>query len=352
MSQSNESKHAHRKDEHVVLAQRFYQPQRQNDFDGVRLLHQSLPELAVDDIQLTTTLFGKKIAAPIYINAMTGGSKRTLAINGKLAQIAATLHIPMAVGSESITLKEPDSRASFKIVRENNPDGLIFANMSADKTVAEVQSAIDLVAADAIQIHLNPLQEIVMPEGDRHFYWLEQLKAYRTHLDLPIIAKEVGFGMSRLTISKLVNAGIDYIDLSGKGGTDFIKIENVRRPGHDLAYLDEMGLSTVESLLEANEFKKTHFFASGGIRQPLDIVKAWRLGAEMVGLSATILTMLQEKGLSETIKTLQTWLDQLALIMTVLGTKNLQALRQEDNLVFNAQIENYIQQRNLRLSFI
>ncbi|MFD1672212.1 type 2 isopentenyl-diphosphate Delta-isomerase [Agrilactobacillus yilanensis] len=348
---SNESSHAHRKDEHVALAQHFYQPEQTNDFDEIRLLHQSLPEMAVSDVHLETQLFGQTIAAPIYINAMTGGSERTKKINGQLAQIAAALRIPMAVGSESIALTEADSQASFSIVRQYNPDGLVFANMSADKTLDQLQTAIDLVQANALQIHLNPIQEAIMPEGQRQFYWLKNLKTYRENLDVPIIAKEVGFGMDQLTISKLVNAGIKYIDVSGKGGTNFAKIENARRPQHDLPYLDNMGLSTVESLLEANEFKKTHFFASGGVRQPLDIVKAWRLGAEMVGMSGTILNLLRQNPVEEVIRILQTWLDQLPLIMTLLGAKNLTELRESD-LVLSPKLQSYIQQRELKISFI
>ena len=345
---STESKHAHRKDEHLAIATHLFDENQVNAFDQVRLLHQSLPEIAVADIHLETELFGKAIAAPIYINAMTGGSKKTGQINGQLAQIAAELQIPMAVGSESIVTKEPASSSTFEVVRKFNPNGVVFANMSADKDLQQIQAAIDLLAADALQIHLNVIQEAVMPEGERTFYWADNLSQYQDRLDLPIIVKEVGFGMNNATLHQLQQLGIQYIDVSGTGGTNFAKIENVRRPGHDMAYLAGLGNTTVESLLEARQVQGPTYFASGGIRNPYDIVKAWRLGAQMVGMSGTILHLLLHSGLTQTITTLKDWLVQLKLLLAIFGARDILALRQTP-MVLTPDLISYCQQRQIQL---
>lgn len=345
---SNESAHAHRKDEHMALAKHFYSDTLTNDFDGVNLLHNSLPELSVAEVDLTTTLFGHLLAAPIYINAMTGGSSRSRIVNQKLAQIAAALNIPMAVGSESIALKQDSDaavRESFTVIREQNPDGLVFANLSAGKDLATYQAAVDLISADALQIHLNPIQEIIMPEGDRDFHWRRSIEDAVKHLKVPVIVKEVGFGMDEVTLSQLLDSKVSYIDVSGKGGTNFAQIENARRPTHDFDYLENLGISTVESLLEAYNFTgRAHFFASGGIRNPLDIIKAWRMGAEMVGISGTLLHMVQTKEVAEVIATLKEWLSQIRLLMCVFGAPNLQALRQVP-IVLSSDLMNYLGQR-------
>ncbi|MCD2255838.1 type 2 isopentenyl-diphosphate Delta-isomerase [Agrilactobacillus fermenti] len=343
---AHETKHAHRKDEHLALAEHFYNAVQRNDFDQLHLIFRNLPELGVQDVSLETTIFDQKIAAPIYINAMTGGSSRTGAINEKLAQIAADLRIPMAVGSESIILSEPESLETFSVVRKVNPTGVIFANIGAGKDLAAAKQVVAAVAANALQVHLNVLQEIVMPEGDRDFHWAEMIREYQ-HLDVPIIAKEVGFGMSEMTISQLEQLGIRYIDLGGAGGTNFVQIENARRQNHDMAYLAEQGLSTVKSLLESQPFQRDQhltFFASGGVRQPLDIVKAWHLGAKYVGISRTILHLLLHHTVSETETILTAWLEQLRLLLVAFGVRTPAELPQVEHY-FDQELYLFQQQR-------
>ncbi|MFC6169133.1 type 2 isopentenyl-diphosphate Delta-isomerase [Loigolactobacillus jiayinensis] len=344
------SAHAHRKDEHVFLAEKFYTPTITNDFDQVRLLHQSLPEIALSEIDLTTTLAGQPVAVPFYINAMTGGSPCTQQLNQQLATIAANLAIPMATGSQSVALKEPELAASFKIVRDVNPKGVILANLGADATLAQAEQAVAMLHANALQVHLNTPQEVVMPEGEQRFYWLANLSQLVTKLSVPVIVKEVGFGMSQTTLAQLSQAGSQYVDLGGRGGTNFVQIENARRPQRDLAYLAGWGQSTVESLLESRAYQQQlTIYASGGVRQPLDIVKALALGAKSVGVAGTILHHLQKNGLDATQAWLAEWLTQLKLIFALLGCRNVSELPQKAQLIFSPELVNYAAQRQIKL---
>lgn len=343
------SAHAHRKDEHVFLAEKNYPQTQANDFDQVRFIHHSLPEIAVDEVDLTTEFAGHKIPIPFYINAMTGGSPRTQRLNQQLATLAKRFNLPMATGSQSVALKEPAAATSFQIVRQTNPNGLILANLGADATVAQAQQAIAMLNADALQIHLNVPQEIVMPEGQRQFYWQENLAKLKAAINVPLIVKEVGFGMSQQTLQQLKTIGIDHVDLGGRGGTNFVTIENQRRRFKELDYLQGWGQSTVESLLESRALQADlNIYASGGVRQPLDIIKALALGAQAVGVSGTILHSLQKNGLDATSDLLQAWCHQLKLLLALLGCRQINALTQ-CQLIFSPELMNYAKQRHINL---
>lgn len=338
---------SHRKDEHLFLAEKFFTQTSQAGFEHLRLIHQSLPELRLADVDLTTQVAGFTLPVPLYINAMTGGSDQAQKMNASLAQIAAALHIPMATGSLSIALKEPDTATSFAVTRKQDAQGLLFANLGADVTVAQAQQAIDVLHADALQLHLNAPQELVMPEGDNNFHWLANLQTLRQQITVPIIVKEVGFGMSQETLAKLVAIGIDTVDVSGRGGTNFIQIENERRHQHDYSYLADWGQSTVESLLESQAYQKQlTILASGGIRTPLEALKALRLGAHAVGMSGTILHALQHNDVTTVIAWLQDWCQQLRGLFALLGCADLATLRHAP-MVLDQTLMNYCQQRQL-----
>lgn len=311
-----------RKDEHVSLAKAFHKD-RPSDFDHVHLIHRSFPQVAVDDISITSEMASLPLKTPFFINAMTGGSEKTKQINEQLATLARETSLAMATGSVSIALKDPSVQDSFTIVRKTNPTGMILANVGAGSSLEQAQRAIDLLEANALQIHVNAPQELVMPEGDRDFrYWLEDIAKIASTLSIPVIVKEVGFGMTRETIQQLIDCGITSIDVSSQGGTSFTQIENARRKNREFGYLDSYGLSTVQSLLEANEVPYPYeFIASGGIRQAYDIFKALALGANAVGISGTILTHLLTKGLDETILLVQQWQSELTTLYAMTGSK-------------------------------
>lgn len=313
-----------RKDEHVSLAKAFHKPHL-TDFDAIRIIHHSLPELQVADVSLTTTLAQQTISSPFYINAMTGGSEKTKKINEQLALVARETHLAMATGSVSAALKDSSVRDSFTIVRETNPNGVLLANVGAGTSLENAQAAVDLLQADALQIHLNAPQELVMPEGDRDFRnWLADIAHIVAHLSVPVIVKEVGFGMTRETIQQLVTSGVQAIDISGRGGTSFTQIENARRSKREFSYLVDFGQSTVQSLLEAKQVTaQFELIASGGIRNAYDIFKALCLGAQSVGVSGTILNELLTNGVEATIELVQRWQQELQTLLALTGCQTI-----------------------------
>lgn len=187
-------------------------------------------------------------------------------INATLAAIAAQTGIAMAVGSQSVALSDPSLRDTFKIVRQVNPDGPIFANIGANRSVTDALAAVKMISADALEVHINTAQELIMPEGDREFHFTENIAEIIAKLQVPVIVKEVGFGISQETIHQLINMGVKYINVSGRGGTDFAKIENFRRHSKDMGYLENWGLTTTESLLESRQFQnQATMIASGAL---------------------------------------------------------------------------------------
>lgn len=339
-----------RKDEHVSLAKAFHKP-RLNDFDAVQIIHQSFPEIDSAQVTLETEIFGRSFATPFFINAMTGGSEKSKKINQDLAEVAKACDLMMATGSVSAALKDPALSDTFQVVRQVNPEGFLLANVGAGSSVENALRAIDLFEADALQIHLNAPQELVMPEGDREFSnWLSLLEQIVKAAPVPVVVKEVGFGMTRETIQQLISVGVQTIDVAGSGGTSFTQIENARRKKREMAYLNHFGQSTVISLLEANEVQ--HSFttiASGGIRDAFDIFKALCLGAKSVGISATILTMLLDKGPEETIATIQSWKEQLQLLYTMVGQTLTQDLTNVP-LIFSGSVKDWCHARHISLS--
>lgn len=250
-------------------------------------MHHSIPNINVDEVDLTSRTTDFDMTYPIYINAMTGGSEWTKQINAKLAVVARETGLAMAVGSTHAALRNPKMAESFSIARQTNPEGIIFSNVGADVPVDKAVEAVSLLDAQALQIHVNAPQELVMPEGNREFStWLDNVAAIVQRVDVPVIIKEVGFGMSKELYKDLIDVGVTYVDVSGKGGTNFVTIENERRSNKDMDYLANWGQSTVESLLESSAYQDSlNVFASGGVRTPLDVVKSLALGAKAVGMS-------------------------------------------------------------------
>ena len=339
---------SNRKDQHVDLAEKQYQPADLSDFGKMRFVHHSLPNLKVADISLHTEFAGMSLAAPFYINGMTGGSERTKQINADLATVAKMTGLAMASGSVSAALKDPSVSDSFAIIRKVNPNGKVFANIGAHHSLENAKRAVDILEADALQIHINAPQEMIMPEGDRDFtMWLRQIEEITAHVGVPVIVKEVGFGMSRETIAQLIAVGVRTIDVSGKGGTNFAAIENARRTAIAYDELENWGQSTLISLLEADVHRgKAEFLASGGIKTPLDIVKALSLGAKAVGLSGQFLHMVLSNGPEKTAETVEAWKEQITTVMAMLGKTSVADLARTD-LIFQRDIIDWCEMRGI-----
>lgn len=327
------TKSDNRKNEHVSLSEKFYK-EKVSSFNDIHFVHHSFPEMDVSDVDLSVDLGHFHFSSPFFINAMTGGSEWTGKVNEKLAVIARETNLAMATGSVSAALKDPAQTDTFKIVRKTHPDGLIFANLGAGHGLENAKKAIDILEADALQIHINAPQELVMPEGDREFKgWLKNIESIVNGLKQPVIAKEVGFGMSRETIRLLESIGVTLIDVSGQGGTNFAQIENYRRKDFKLDDVEKWGQSTVVSLLEAKESGvDSHIIASGGIRRPMDMIKAMALGAELNGLSSQFMHMAL-KDVDQAIDTINQWQIELKHIMTLLGARTVSELRQKDIII-------------------
>lgn len=277
-----------RKDEHIKYASK--QKELNNDFDNIQLEHLSIPNFNLDDINLETNFLNFKSSYPFYINAMTGGSKKAKLINEKLAYISKKYNIPIVLGSQSAALKDESLVDTYKIVRNINKGGYIVANISANYNSQDALKAIEMINANALSIHINLIQELVMKEGDRSFtHWKENIIDIHENIKIPIIVKEVGFGMSKETIEALLKLGVKNIDVSGQGGTNFALIERNRKKGTNTIF-DNLGISTVNSLINAKEYN-INVLASGGIRNALDIFKALSLGAKAVGLSKYFLNL-------------------------------------------------------------
>lgn len=314
-----------RKDDHIRLA--LESKQTINDFDHIHLMHQNLSNLKIDDIDLESEFLGHKVSYPFYINGMTGGTKTAQQINEKLAMIAQKFSIPMMSGSQSITFKDASTIDSFKIIKERF-SGIKIANLSANAKVSQALEAVEMIDAKGLAIHLNVLQELSMEEGDRNFRgWLENIEKIKRVVNVPILIKEVGFGMPISDTEKLAKLGFKYIDISGSGGTHFGHIEAKRA---NTSYLFEtFGASTVTSIINHQVLKETYgikIYASGGIRHAGDIVKSLILGADMVGLSKWFLELTKLE-ITEAYKQVENLILDLKLMMLALGVKLIAELR-------------------------
>lgn len=296
----------------------------------IYLEHNALPDLSFDDINTKTNFLGKNIDYPILINAMTGGADFSQAINMDLATLAKEFNIPMAVGSQTIALEEEDSQESFKIVREIiGNDGIVISNLNGQAKVEDAKKAIELINADALQIHLNPAQELAMEEGDRDFAGVSNnIKNIVDNIHKPIIIKEVGFGISKDVAERLYQLGIRNIDVAGSGGTNFIEIENLRNPATDLTDLYSWGIPTAASLINCRQLPNDlNLIASGGIRSGMDIVKSLALGANVVGISGELLSYLVHGGYSNARGYLEDLIYKIKMLMLLLGKRDIEELR-------------------------
>jgi isopentenyl-diphosphate delta-isomerase len=262
-------------------------------------LHNALPELDLNQVDLSVEIFGKKLKAPLLISSMTGGSADALQINQRLAEAAQAQGVAMGLGSQRAALEDDKLAASYR-VRNVAPDILLFANLGAVQLnygygLAHCQRAVEMAEADALMLHLNPLQEAVQPEGDTNFSGLlQKIEIMCKQLPVPVVVKEVGWGISAETAKQLARAGVAAIDVAGAGGTSCTQVEMHRAENESQARLaaafSDWGIPTADSIIAIrNELRSMRIFASGGLRSGLDIAKAIALGAELGGMAGPYL---------------------------------------------------------------
>lgn len=266
-------------------------------FDAIAFEHVALPELDYAAIDIATGMFGRRLAMPFLISSMTGGAERAKDINETLAEAAQALGIAFAVGSQRVAIDGGSASGFTRALRDKAPDVPILANFGAAQLnlgygLNEARRAVDMIGADALILHLNPLQEVLQPEGNRNWSGvLAQIGALADQLDVPLVVKEVGSGISASVARRLVDAGVHFIDVAGAGGTSWAKIEGARSPDPIVRAAAETfsdwGIPTAVALRDVRAaVPEATIIASGGIKTGLDAAKAIRLGASLCGLAA------------------------------------------------------------------
>ncbi len=301
-------------------------------FDQVLLVHQALPEMAADEVVLSTTFAGRLFQAPLFITGMTGGTEEARDINRGLARVASRLGIAFGVGSQRAMIENPALTETYR-VRAAAPDVFLAGNVGAAQLarlpLARIREALDLIEADALCVHLNPAHEMAQPEGDRDFRGVVGAIAEAVAgLGRPVIVKEVGCGLSREVARTLCAAGVRYVDVAGMGGTSFVRVE-VERGGMtadpEWAALDTWGIPTAAALTEVAGLG-LEVIASGGVRSGLDAARAVALGARMVGVAAPVIQAWFRGGEEEVERWLRRLLRGLRTAMVLTGSRTLDDL--------------------------
>ncbi|GCA76395.1 isopentenyl-diphosphate delta-isomerase [Microcystis aeruginosa NIES-2520] len=333
----------HRKAEHlrVCLEEDVEFSEISSGLEKYRFNHCCLPELDRGDINIGTSFLGKTLGAPLLISSMTGGTTLAHLVNTRLATVAQRYRLAMGVGSQRIALEQPELAATFS-VRHLAPDILLLANLGAVQLnygcgVEECLKLVDLLEADALILHLNPLQEWVQSGGDKNFRGLiDKIALVCSKLPVPVVAKEVGNGISRTMAQKLIEAGVAAIDVAGAGGTSWAKVESQRAKDKKQRHLGQVfadwGLPTADCITSIRAINSTiPLIASGGLKNGVDIGKAIALGADLGGLARPFLiaAVASEAAVDELVTFL---IAELEIALFCTGNANLSALKNSGSL--------------------
>ena len=340
MSDNKDTSAHQRKDAHLDLAKlEANQAQISHPFDAIRLPHHALPNSALDEIDLRARFVGKRLASPIFIGAMTGGTDRADAINHALAEVASDAQIALALGSQRASLAQSRTQ---RALRAQNPNLVLIGNLGITQLAAKgghdmAMRAIDDIEANAMAIHLNPLQEAAQIEGDHDWTGtLEALNSFIAAAPVPVIVKEVGAGISAALARELDSLGAAYIDVAGLGGTNWTRIEVARHTADETAALFapflDWGIDTATALRSIRSaLPHAKLIGSGGIRHGLDVAKALALGANMVCAAGPFLRALEQPDgtlcQDRLASTLATWHQQLRLACFLTNSRNISDLK-------------------------
>ncbi|MGE5415187.1 MAG: type 2 isopentenyl-diphosphate Delta-isomerase [Acidobacteriota bacterium] len=337
--------------DHINIALDLAGNLQASGLEDVQLIHQSIPGLDLEKIDLRCSFLGKHLAMPVLINAITGGVDQALEINRDLALVAGRMGIAMAVGSQTIGLEDASVKSSFKVVRDVNPEGLILANVSANTPPDQAFKAVEMIDADGLQLHLNVPQELAMPEGDRNFRGvIDNIAQIVLHSPVPVIAKEVGFGLSRESAAKLYDAGVRFLDVGGRGGTGFIAIEQARGGLLSNDFLD-WGIPTAASIAEVRSTGlPVTLVASGGIRSGLSGAKAMALGADLLGMAGHLLKAWATGGTSALEAQLTSFAYELKCSLLMTGISSLNDLKQVP-VVIGGNTARWLECRDIDLDY-
>ena len=326
-----------RKNDHIKInLEQDVRSSLTNGLERYHFIHEALPEMDLDAVDTSLELFGKQLAAPILISSMTGGTELAGEINQRLAEAAQECGVAMGVGSQRTALEDPQQIPTYAIARKVAPHLLLFANLGAIQLnygfdIDACRRAVEMIEADALILHLNPLQEAVQAGGDTNFTGLaEKIKEICKKMEVPVIVKEVGWGISERTAKVLVECGVTAIDVAGAGGTSWSQVEMLRAQDEFLRELAGTyigwGIPTADSILNVkNVAPGMMIFASGGLKDGLDITKCIALGATLGGMAGRFLktAAFSAKKVTETVMLVR---KQIQVSMFAAGIQTLKGL--------------------------
>lgn len=326
-----------RKKDHVKLTASGDVAYRQTTgLSEYRFLHNALPEVDYDEVSTEIEFLGRSFSFPLFISCMTGGYTEAGAVNAIIAEFCEEHNLPFGVGSQRIMLEDTTTSESFSVVREKAPSAFISSNIGGAQLIdslskEKLKLLIDTIQADAVTVHLNPLQELMQPEGDRNFKGIEKgIAQLVSDCPVPVIIKETGAGITGEVAERLLQKGVAAIDISGAGGTSWSKVENLRASKSEPEPLfDDWGVPTVVCLEQVRELKNKYDFelvASGGIRSGIDIAKVLCLGANCGATAQPVIKAINENGKKGLAELYQSWRRQLKITLTLLGIKKVDKL--------------------------
>ncbi|MEX0608345.1 MAG: type 2 isopentenyl-diphosphate Delta-isomerase [Balneolaceae bacterium] len=326
-----------RKKDHVELTVTDgTQYQKSPGFEAYQFLHNALPEVDFDEVSTEADLLNRSFSMPLFISSMTGGYADAGPVNSVIAEFCEANNLPFGVGSQRAMLEDDALASTFSVVRKKAPNAFICSNIGGAQLIGGLSSKhlkkmTDSIQANAIIVHLNPLQELMQPEGDRNFKGiLNGIEQLVKDAELPVIVKETGAGISGYVARKLLNVGVQVIDVSGAGGTSWAKVENFRSSNEAANHgFDEWGISTVESLRQLSSLQWERGFgiiASGGIRSAFDMAKSLCLGAHFTATAQPIIKAVIQDGYSGLEKLVQNYQKDLKTILTLLGCSEVSEL--------------------------
>ncbi len=330
-----------RKADHLrICAEEDVQARRATTgFEDAILVHRALPGISRNKIDLSTRVYDRILNAPLIVEAMTGGAKKAVAINAAIAEAVEELGLGMGVGSQRAAIENPELERSYRIVRKKAPTAFLVANIGAPQLVKgyninQAKKAVEMLDADALAVHLNPLQEAIQPEGETNYIGvLEKIRELTTGLDIPVIAKETGAGIAAEDARRLENSGVAGIDIAGVGGTSWAAVEyhragkaqNDHRQRLGEGFWD-WGITTATSIVEVAQSVRVPVIASGGIRSGVDVAKSLALGASLAGMASPILRSAME-GSNKVKEKLRFVEEELKNAMFLVGAESTQQLK-------------------------
>ena len=298
-------------------------------FERFDFVHNALPEVNPAEVDLSANLLGRNFSFPLFISSMTGGYTEAGAVNTVIARCCEKYNLPFGVGSQRVMLEDPGQIQSFSIVREHAPNAFIAANIGGAQLIGglaeeEAHNLIESIRADAVIVHLNPLQELVQPEGDQSFKGVEKgIEQLIKHLSCPVIVKETGAGISEGVARRLLSTGAKVIDVAGAGGTSWAKVENLReREQKAHSQFNDWGIPTVDCIEQVKALKDEYRFeviASGGIRSSFDVIKSIALGADFAATAQPVIKAIVEKESEGMCELIEQWMADARTALTLLG---------------------------------